>query len=287
MWAKSLGRQIELYQWLQSDVGAIAGGVTNSYEGQYGARPAGLGSFHGLVFEQNPVYKDPGSNTWFGWQAWSMQRVAQYYLATGDSKVAAVLDKWVDWVMKETRLTGDGGYAIPSTLAWQGAPTGSYKSEAFGPGNLSVAIVDTTQDVGVAGSLAKTLLQYVAAKSKHTGEDRADVKNLATELLARMWTTARDGKGMSVPELRGDYKRMYDRVFIPAGFEGTTPDGVKLDQNVTFASLRPKYKNDPEFVRTEEQIARGETPVFRYHRFWGQVEAALAYAELESGLLSH
>jgi len=141
--------------------------------------------------------------------------------------------------------------------------------------------------VGVAGSLAKTLLQYVAARTKYKGEHRADVKNLATELLTRMWNIARDGKGMSVSESRGDYKRMYDRVFIPAGYEGATPDGVKLDQTATFASLRPKYKNDPDFVRTEEQLARGETPVFRYHRFWGQVEAALAYAELESGLLSH
>jgi hypothetical protein len=240
-----------------------------------------------MVFEQNPVYKDPGSNTWFGWQAWSMQRVAQYYLATGDGKAAAVMDKWVDWVMQETRLTADGGYAIPSTLAWQGAPIGSYGGGTFGPGNLSVSIVDTTQDVGVAGALAKTLLQYVAAQAKHKGEQRADVKNLATELLTRMWSVARDGQGLSVSESRGDYKRMYDRVYIPAGYEGTTPDGVKLDQAVTFASLRPKYKNDPDFVRTEKQLARGETPVFRYHRFWGQVEAALAYAELESGALSH
>jgi hypothetical protein len=286
MWAKSLGRQIELYQWLQSTAGAIAGGVTNSYDGQYSRRPAGLGNFYGMVFEQNPVYRDPGSNTWFGWQTWSMQRVAQYYLASGDTRVSALLDKWVDWVMKETRLTSDGGYAIPSTLAWQGTPSGNPEGGTFGPGNLSVTIVDTTRDVGVAGSLAKTLLQYVAAQAKHKGEARSDVQNLATELLTRMWNVARDDKGLSVPEARGDYKRMYDRVFIPAGFDGTTPDGVRLDQNVTFASLRPKYKNDPDFVRTGELLARGETPIFRYHRFWAQVEAALAYAELAPSLLT-
>lgn len=33
-WAKSLDRQMDFYQWLQSDEGAIAGGATNKLEGQ-------------------------------------------------------------------------------------------------------------------------------------------------------------------------------------------------------------------------------------------------------------
>ena len=44
---------------------------------------------------ENPVYADPGSNTWFGMQAWSMQRVAEYYYKTGDERAKDLLDKWV------------------------------------------------------------------------------------------------------------------------------------------------------------------------------------------------
>ena len=47
----------------------------------------------------------------------------------------------------------------------------------------------------------------------------------------------------------------------------------------TFLDLRPKYRQDPEWKRVEEALAKGEAPVFRYHRFWAQVEVALANAE--------
>lgn len=285
MWSKSLDRQIEFYEWLQSPQGAIAGGATNSVMGQYAPHVAGSSSFYGLVYDENPVYHDPGSNTWFGWQAWSMQRVAQYYRESGDARAASLLDRWVAWVYKEVKLTSDGSYTIPSTLRWTGTP-GSWSADHKSSNeNLSVTVVDTTRDIGITGALAKTLLQYAEASAKFRGDSRHEAKDLAQELLSRMWRTARDAKGMSVAEARGDYKRLHDSVFIPSGYKGTTPDGVTIDQAATFASLRPKYKSDPEFVRTERAIAQGYVPVFHYHRFWAQVEAALAYAEQEASAL--
>ena len=51
-----------------------------------------------MAYDEAPVYHDPPSNEWFGFQAWSMDRVAQYYYVTGDARAKVVLDKWVGWV---------------------------------------------------------------------------------------------------------------------------------------------------------------------------------------------
>ena len=60
-------------------------------------------TFYGMFYQENPVYHDPGSNTWFGFQAWSMERVAEYYYATGDAK--AKLDP------RQVGPVGDGEHA--------------------------------------------------------------------------------------------------------------------------------------------------------------------------------
>ena len=59
-------------------------------------RRPGTSTFYGMYYDQQPVYHDPPSNQWFGFQAWSMERVAEYYQQTGDAQAKAVLDKWVD-----------------------------------------------------------------------------------------------------------------------------------------------------------------------------------------------
>ena len=94
-WQQSLDRQLEFYRWLQSAEGGIAGGATNSWNGRYEQPPAGTPTFYGMAYDEAPVYHDPPSNEWFGFQAWSMDRVAQYYYVTGDARAKAVLDKWV------------------------------------------------------------------------------------------------------------------------------------------------------------------------------------------------
>ena len=53
--------------------------------------PAGTPTFYGMFYDEKPVYHDPPSNQWFGFQAWSMERVAEYYQQTGDADAKVVL----------------------------------------------------------------------------------------------------------------------------------------------------------------------------------------------------
>src|SRR5262249_55048973 len=78
-WGTSLNRMLEFYRWLQAVEGGIAGGATNSWQGRYLTPPAVLTTFYGMAFDFQPVFHDPPSNRWFGFQAWSMERVAEYY----------------------------------------------------------------------------------------------------------------------------------------------------------------------------------------------------------------
>src|SRR5512133_2422544 len=121
-WNISLGRQIEFYRWLQAAEGGIAGGATNSWRGRYLKHPAGATTFYKMVYDEAPVYADPPSNEWFGFQAWTMDRVAQLYYVTGDEHSKVVLDRWVKWVQANTKMGSDANWGIPSTLQWSGQP---------------------------------------------------------------------------------------------------------------------------------------------------------------------
>jgi len=269
-WANSLDRQLEFYQWLQSAEGAIAGGASNSNNGRYEAWPTGTATFYGMGYVENPVYADPGSNTWFGFQAWSMQRIAELYYKTGDERAKNLLDKWVGWVKDVVILNDDGTFEVPSTIDWTGQPdtwTGSYT----GNPNLHVTVVNHGTDLGVTGSLANALLYY----SKASGDDEARI--LAKELLDRMWTLYRDDKGLSAPEARADYKRFFEQeVYVPSTFSGTMPNGDELKAGVNFLDIRSKYYDDPDFQKLQDAYNAGVDPEFNYHRFWAQCDIALA-----------
>lgn len=269
-WGKSLTRQLEFYQWLQSAEGAIAGGASNSMNGRYETWPAGTSTFYGMGYEENPVYADPGSNTWFGFQAWSMQRVAEYYYKTNDARAKSLLDKWVTWVKSVVVLGSDGTFTVPSTIDWSGQPdtwTGTYT----GNSNLHVSIVNSGTDLGVTASLANALLYY----SKASGDDAARV--LAKELLDRMWNLYRDDKGLAAPEARSDYSRFFEQeVYVPSGWTGTMPGGDAITSGITFLDIRSKYKNDPDYQKLLTAYNNGEAPVFYYHRFWAQCDIAIA-----------
>ncbi|MEU1020606.1 glycoside hydrolase family 48 protein [Streptomyces sp. NPDC005900] len=276
-WAKSLDRQLEFYRWLQSDEGAIAGGATNSWGGSYSTPPSGTPTFYGMYYDEAPVYHDPPSNQWFGFQAWSMERVAEYYKESGDADAKAVLDKWVDWALSKTTINPDGTFRIPSTLQWSGKPDTWNASSPGANRELHVTVADYTDDVGVAAAYAKTLTYY-AAKS---GDTRA--KTTAKALLDGMWEHNQDALGIAVPETRADYSRFDDPVYVPSGWTGTMPNGDKIDSSSTFSSLRSFYKDDPNWSKVEAYLAGGAAPTFTYHRFWAQADIALAmgsYAEL-------
>jgi ferric-dicitrate binding protein FerR (iron transport regulator) len=257
-WASSLERQVEFYRWLQSADGAIAGG----------AAPGGA-DFYGLGYDEHPVFRDPPSNAWFGWQAWSMERLAQYASASGDARARAVVDRWASWVRRVVRLTPDGGYLIPATLRWSGRPD-PWNPERPGPNaGLRVEVADETTDVGVAAGVARALLYHGGSESRA----------LAGEILDRMWGRFRDERGVSAPEARPDYARFRERVPLPEGWTATLPGGEKVGAGATFLDLRPNYRHDPGFPSLERSLRTGDPPVFRYHRFWAQVEVALANAE--------
>ncbi|AGF55628.1 hypothetical protein B0P06_000267 [Clostridium saccharoperbutylacetonicum] len=277
-WNKSLDRQLELYQWLQSSEGGIAGGATNSLTtdaGSYQKYPEGTPTFYGMAYDWQPVYHDPPSNNWFGMQTWSMQRVAELYYKTGDKRAQAVLDKWTKWVKSVVKLNDDGTYAIPNNLTWSGQPD-TWNGTYTGNPGLHVDVKDYSQDVGVTSSLANTLTYYAAASNKYSTFDKDSAK-LAKELLDRMWKLDQDSKGLSVEEERADYSKIFDtKVYIPDGWSGKMPNGDVIKPGVSFLDIRSKYKQDPDFAKVEEAYKEGKAPVFKYHRFWAQSEAAIA-----------
>ncbi|MDX3517123.1 glycoside hydrolase family 48 protein [Streptomyces scabiei] len=276
-WAKSLDRQVEFYRWLQSNEGAIAGGATNSWAGRYATPPAGTPTFYGMYYDEKPVYHDPPSNQWFGFQTWSMERVAEYYQQTGNAAAKTVLDKWVDWALSKTTINPDGTYRIPSTLQWSGAPNTWNPSSPGSNSGLHVTVADYTDDVGVAGSYAKTLTYY----ADRSGD--ADAARVAKALLDGLWQHHQDALGVAVAETRADYNRFDDRVSIPSGWTGTMPNGDAINSSSTFESIRSFYEDDPAWSKIEAYLAGGAAPSFTYHRFWAQADIALAmgaYAEL-------
>jgi hypothetical protein len=277
-WNTSLGRQVEFYRWLQSAEGGIAGGATNSWRGRYEKHPAGATTFYKMAYDEAPVYADPPSNEWFGFQAWTMDRVAQLYYVTGDEHAKVVLDRWVKWVQANTKMGSDTNWGIPSTLQWTGQPQFNWnektqhwngKDAGFNK-TLHVKVKDHSQDVGVAGALARSLLFY-AAKSGDTSSAR-----LAKELLDRIWKKYWTPKGIATDEQRLDYKRFGDPVYVPPGWKGTMPSGDTIDEKSTFISLRSQYKKDPDWPKIEAHLKGGPAPHFTYHRFWAQVDVALA-----------
>ena len=276
-WQKSLKRQIEFYQWLQSAEGAIAGGATSSLNGRYEKYPDGHSTFYKMAYQEAPVYNDPPSNSWFGFQAWSVERLAEYYHETGDKDAGAVLKKWVAWVHDNVKLNSDGSFEIPSTLEWQGQPD-TWTGTPTGNPNLHVTVKNYGTDLGIAGSLVKILAYHAAGTQKHDQFDKKS-RDLAEELLKGIWKH-RDEKGVSIVEKRGDYKRMFEeKVYIPADWSGKNGNGGEIKPGVTFLDIRNKYKEDPDYERVKTAIDNGEDPEFRYHRFWTQVDVATAYAE--------
>ncbi|MBM4252419.1 MAG: endoglucanase [Deltaproteobacteria bacterium] len=279
-WHQSLTRQLEFYQWLQAAEGAIAGGATNSWLGRYETPPAGQSQFYGLSFEPHPVYHNPNSNSWFGWQAWSMERVATYYQVSGDRSVEPLLTRWVNWVTAHVKLQDDGGYLIPSTLEWSGQPDSWDPQVPDHQRNraLHVRVTEYAEDVGIGTSLAKALASYAKGSRLHRQVESIQAATLAQELIDRTWNHYRDDKGVTNNETRADYKNFNAGVYIPPGYQGKLAHGAEAISNATFLSLRPQYRQDNEFSKVQNYLNGGPAPIFRYHRFWAEVEAAVAFA---------
>ncbi len=281
-WEASFDRQLEFYRWLQSADGGIAGGATNSWDGAYATPPAGTPTFHGMAYVEAPVYNDPSSNQWFGMQVWGMERIAELFYETGDERAEELLENWVPWVTANTTFAG-ADWRVPATLTWTGAPDTWNASNPGDNAGLRVSVRDHGQDIGVAGSLARTLIYWAAA----SGDDEAQAN--AKALLDSIWEHNQDDKGVSAPEVREDYRRFDDvmsgssgdGIFIPQGWSGTMPNGDVIEPGVSFLDIRSFYTDDPDWAKVQAYLDGGEAPEFRYHRFWAQAEIAKALADYD------
>lgn len=272
-WQQSLDRQLEYFQWLQSPEGAIAGGATNSWDGQYGTPPPGTPTFYGMFYDEDPVFHDPPSNQWFGFQVWSMQRVAEYLYVTGDARAQAILDKWVPWAISHTTIGPNGDYEVPSEMRWSGAPDTWNPNNPGSNSNLSVQVVSYTQDVGVTSGLARTLMWYAAATNDTVAQDTA------RQLIEALYANS-DPIGIAVEETRADFDRLNQEVYVPQGYRGTMPNGDVIEPGATFDSIRSFYHNDPDWPQVQAYIdGTGPAPTFRLHRFWAQADIAMAFAD--------
>lgn len=131
IWLGSLYRQLEMLRWLQTSDGLIAGGVTNSWKGRYETPNDGrqTHTFYGMYYTYAPVWHDPPSNNWFGFQCWGLQRVADLYLEVSDktgslqsdtrTKCGVILDRFVNWVLANVSVDPETkDFEIPNNLIW-------------------------------------------------------------------------------------------------------------------------------------------------------------------------
>lgn len=218
IWLGSVYRQIEMIRWLQSPEGPIAGGVTNSYLGRYADPADGRenAQFYGMHYVYTPVWHDPPSNNWVGFQTWGQGRTANLFLEVSDKttplameirpNLEIILDKLVVWFLDNSTLTDDGSFSLPSSLSWVSTTritgvtadkanlegvyeylpslnwdgTGDYaafwNASKVPNPNLHCRITDFGADLGVASSLIFLLLAYAKGK-KNLGKYDSAIPN--------------------------------------------------------------------------------------------------------------
>jgi len=275
-WSKSLERQVELFRWLQSAEGCIAGGATNSWQGAYAEPSSDITSFYGMWYDWQPVYHDPPSNNWTGMQGWGMERLCSMYYLSGDEKAGLVCQNWAKWVKETTRV--NGGEIIHATnLSWKGNPD-EWDASNFNKSGLNASLHGTVDSEGLdLGSIASIMKGLLWVSMKDGDQDGI---NLVLDVLDAI-ENYKDDLGYAAEEAREDYSKFGDEVYIPPGWTGKNAQGANLKNGVTFIDIRPKYKDDPDWPQVEAFLNGGSAPVFTYHRFWAQTEIMVA-----NGLIS-
>ncbi|ORX43945.1 cellulase Cel48A precursor [Piromyces finnis] len=275
-WATSLDRQLELFRWLQTPEGCIAGGATNSWQGAYEQPSSDITTFYGMWYDWQPVYHDPPSNNWTGMQGWGMERVCSLYYVSGDERAGKVCQEWAKWVKDTTRVSG-GEIVHATNLDWSGNPD-EWNSSNFNKSNLNRSLHGTVSSEGVdLGSIA-SIIKGLMWVSMRDGDQEGI--NLSIEVMDAI-ENYKDDLGYSSHEARGDYDKFGGEVYIPSGWTGKNAQGANIKSGVTFIDIRPKYKQDPDWAQVEEYLNGGNPPEFNYHRFWAQTEIAVA-----NGLIS-
>ncbi|ORY69336.1 putative cellulase [Neocallimastix californiae] len=266
-WATSLDRQLELFRWLQTSEGCIAGGATNSWQGHYAQPDSDITTFYGMYYDWQPVYHDPPSNNWTGMQGWGMERVCSLYYVSGNEKAGKICRDWAKWVKNTTRVNG-GEIVHATNLEWSGNPD-QWKASDFDKSNRNASLHGTVSsegtDLGSIASITKGLL-WLSMKD----QDQEGLR-LVVDVMDAM-ENYKDNLGYATEEARLDYSKFGDEVYIPYGWTGKNAQGANLRNGNTFIDIRPKYKQDPEWAQVENFLNGGDAPTFTYHRFWGQTE---------------
>lgn len=270
-WSKSLDRQLELFRWLQSSEGCIAGGATNSWQGHYAQPSSDITSFYGMWYDWQPVYHDPPSNNWTGMQGWGMERVCSLYYVSDNEKAGTVCKKWSQWVKDNVRV--NGGEIIHATnLAWAGNPD-EWNASNFNKSNLNASLHGTVSAEGVdLGSIASIIKGLLWTSLKDNDQEGIDLSIQVIDALENYY----DGVGYASEEARADYDNFAQEVYIPSGWTGKNAQGANIRSGVNFLDIRPKYKQDPDYAQVENFLNGGAAPVFHYHRYWAQTEIAVA-----------
>jgi len=266
-WAVSLDRQLELFRWLQTPEGCIAGGATNSWNGQYAQPDNSITSFYGMWYDWQPVYHDPPSNNWTGMQGRGMERVCSLYYLSGNKKAGLICKNWAQWVKDTVRIVDDE-IIHATNLVWSGYPD-DWDISIFNKSNLNSSLHGTVSaegtDLGTVASLMKALL-WVSMK-----DDDYEGIQLVVKVMNAIENYKED-LGYSVVEERPDYDNFAQTTYIPSGWTGINAQGAHIKNGAAFIDIRPKYKEDPDWYQVEDYINGGNTPTFSYHRFWAQTE---------------
>jgi len=272
-WATSLDRQLELFRWLQTPEGCIAGGATNSWTGAYEQPSSDITTFYGMWYDWQPVYHDPPSNNWTGMQGWGMERVCSLYYLSGNEKAGTVCQNWAKWVKDTTRVSG--GEVIHATnLAWEGNPD-EWNSSNFNKSGLNKSLHGTVSAEGLdLGSIASIIKGLFWVSLKDGDQEGLDLVIDVMDAIENY----KDDLGYAASEAREDYAKFGEEVYIPSGWSGKNAQGANIKNGVTFIDIRPKYKQDPDWPQVESFLNGGNPPTFTYHRFWGQTEIMIANA---------
>lgn len=136
-WEKSLRTQLALVKWLQVPqghlgAGAFGGGVSNDYpDDDVDYTDPNAPTFspstytdgqQPIKYTHHPVYWDPGSNSWCGWQYWFSERLAQfYYILPSNSPYLQdtydILSKWMDlWAVSNFKVKINGQWYTADQL---------------------------------------------------------------------------------------------------------------------------------------------------------------------------
>ena len=208
-------------------------------------RPRGRRRSTGCSTRRTRSTSIPGSNTWFGFQAWSMERVAEYYYATGNA--SAKLDPRQVGPLGDGQHAParDGSYEVPSTLDWDGQPSLNWTATTQ---NWNAA--DATYNAACArpSSTARRTSGVTAALPRRSSTTApAAALGLRITSRRRRWRRSCStacGRSTATrsasrcPRRGRDYNRFDDPVFVPARLQRRDAERRSHQRRSTFIGLR-------------------------------------------------